>query len=101
MSTSPRSSPIWLSCSMSSAAKSSVARWRSICWAEPAIEALDQAIAARRPAPGSIIRHSDRGVQYACAEYATRLAAHGIRPSMSRVGNPYDNAKADRFMRTL
>jgi putative transposase len=69
--------------------------------AELAIEALDQAIAARRPAPGSIIHHSDRGVQYACAEYAARLAAHDIQPSMSRVGNPYDNAKAERFMRTL
>lgn len=69
--------------------------------AELAIEALDQAIAARRPRPGSVIHHSDRGVQYACAEYAARLAAHEIQPSMSRVGNPYDNAKAERFMRTL
>ncbi|SJM34503.1 IS3 element protein InsF [Mesorhizobium delmotii] len=40
-------------------------------------------------------------MQYACAEYAARLAAHDILPSMSRVGNPYDNAKAERFMRTL
>jgi len=69
--------------------------------ADLAIEALDQAIAARRPAPGSVIHHSDRGVQYACAEYAARLAAHNIQPSMSRIGNPYDNAKAERFMRTL
>lgn len=69
--------------------------------AELAIEALDQAIAARRPAPGSVIHHSDRGVQYACAEYAARLAAYDIQPSMSRIGNPYDNAKAERFMRTL
>jgi hypothetical protein len=50
-------------------------------------DALDQAIAARRPRPGSVIHHSDRGVQYACAEYAARLAAHEIQPSMSRVGN--------------
>jgi len=69
--------------------------------AELAIEALDQAIASRRPAPYSVIHHSDRGVQYACAEYAARLAAHSIQPSMSRIGNPYDNAKAERFMRTL
>ncbi|WP_352911871.1 integrase core domain-containing protein [Mesorhizobium sp. M0923] len=40
-------------------------------------------------------------MQYACAEYASRLAAHRIQPSMSRIGNPYDNAKAERFMRTL
>jgi transposase InsO family protein len=69
--------------------------------AELAIEALDMAIAARRPGPGSLIHHSDRGVQYACGDYAARLKAHDIEPSMSRVGNPYDNAKAERFMRTL
>lgn len=69
--------------------------------AELAIAALDQALRARRPSPGSVIHHSDRGVQYACADYAARLAAHHIQPSMSRIGNPYDNAKAERFMRTL
>jgi putative transposase len=69
--------------------------------AELAIEALDMAIAARRPASGSLIHHSDRGVQYACGDYSARLKAHDIEPSMSRVGNPYDNAKAERFMRTL
>ena len=69
--------------------------------AELAIEALDMAIATRRPAPGSLIHHSDRGVQYACGDYAARLKAYDIEPSMSRVGNPYDNAKAERFMRTL
>jgi transposase InsO family protein len=66
-----------------------------------AIAALDMAITARRPAPHSLIHHSDRGVQYACGDYAKRLKAHEIAPSMSRVGNPYDNAKAERFMRTL
>ena len=66
-----------------------------------AVEALEMAIAARQPAPGSLIHHSDRGVQYACAAYADILVAHDIRPSMSRVGNPYDNAKAERFMRIL
>lgn len=69
--------------------------------AELAIAALDMAIAARRPAPGSLIHHSDRGVQYACGDYVALLAQHDITPSMSRVGNPYDNAKAERFMRTL
>jgi putative transposase len=66
-----------------------------------ATAALTMAIAARRPAPGSLIHHSDRGVQYACSEYSTLLAAHDIQPSMSRVGNPYDNAKAESFMKTL
>jgi transposase InsO family protein len=66
-----------------------------------AITALEMAIKERQPAPGSVIHHSDRGVQYACREYAQVLAAHGIQPSMSRVGNPYDNAKAESFMKTL
>jgi putative transposase len=65
-----------------------------------AIEALDMALAARAPKPG-LIHHSDRGVQYACAAYGERLEARGLRVSMSRAGNPYDNAKAERFMRTL
>jgi putative transposase len=69
--------------------------------AELAITALDMAIAARRPPPGSLIHHSDRGVQYACGDYTARLRAHDIQPSMSRVGNPYDNAKAESFMKTL
>lgn len=66
-----------------------------------AITALEMAIKARHPAPGSLIHHSDRGVQYACREYTDVLAAHNIQPSMSRVGNPYDNAKAESFMKTL
>ena len=65
-----------------------------------AIQALSQALAARQPTPG-LIHHSDRGVQYACADYLTLLAEHGIQPSMSRAGNPYDNAKAESFMKTL
>jgi transposase InsO family protein len=66
-----------------------------------AVAALQVALTARDPRPGTLIHHSDRGVQYACAEYAARLAEHGIRPSMSRVGSPYDNAKAESFMKTL
>ncbi|MFO1071106.1 MAG: IS3 family transposase, partial [Geminicoccaceae bacterium] len=66
-----------------------------------AIAALTMAIEARRPKPFSLIHHSDRGVQYACGDYADLLAAYRITPSMSRTGNPYDNAKAERFMRTL
>jgi putative transposase len=66
-----------------------------------AIAALTMALAARRPAPGSLIHHSDRGVQYACGDYTALLAANDIQPSMSRIGNPYDNAKAESFMKTL
>jgi transposase InsO family protein len=66
-----------------------------------ATAALDMAIKERQPAPDSLIHHSDRGVQYACGEYTSILETHGIQPSMSRVGNPYDNAKAESFMKTL
>ena len=59
------------------------------------------AITARQPTQGALIHHSDRGVQYACTEYTEILAAHDIQLSMSRVGNPYDNAKAESFMKTL
>jgi transposase InsO family protein len=66
-----------------------------------AIEALDMALATRNPAPESLIHHSDRGVQYASNDYVARLSARGIAVSMSRVANPYDNAKAESFMKTL
>src|SRR5262245_18672616 len=59
------------------------------------------ALAARRPRADTLIHHSDRGVQYACADYTACLAQHAIQASMSRVGNPYDNAKAESFMKTL
>jgi transposase InsO family protein len=66
-----------------------------------ALEALDQALAARQPQPESLIHHSDRGVQYACSDYVGRLEGRKIAISMSRPGNPYDNAKAESFMKTL
>jgi putative transposase len=66
-----------------------------------AVEALDHALADRKPRPASLIHHSDRGVQYASTEYRQRLAGYDITVSMSRPGNPYDNAKAESFMKTL
>jgi len=66
-----------------------------------AIEALDMAITARNPAPDTLIHHSDRGVQYASLDYRQRLDTRAIAVSMSRVANPYDNAKAESFMKTL
>ena len=65
-----------------------------------AVAALRRALALRRPAPG-LVHHSDRGIQYACREYVHVLQEHGIVPSMSRPGNPYDNAKCESFIRTL
>lgn len=65
-----------------------------------ALAALRKALELRRPAPG-LVHHSDRGVQYASKEYIHLLLEHGIAPSMSRAGNPYDNAKCESFMKTL
>lgn len=65
-----------------------------------AIEALAMALDKRRPRD-RLIHHSDRGIQYASHEYMALLRANNIRPSMSRAGNPYDNAKAESFMKTL
>jgi putative transposase len=58
------------------------------------------ALKMRRPALG-LIHHSDQGVQYASGEYVTRLESLGARISMAAVGNPYENAKAESFFRTL
>lgn len=65
-----------------------------------AIAALKIAIARRRP-PRGCIHHSDRGSQYAAEAYRKILARHGLIGSMGRRGNPYDNAKAESFMKTL
>ncbi|MFN2498843.1 MAG: IS3 family transposase, partial [Pyrinomonadaceae bacterium] len=62
--------------------------------------ALEMALAARQPGPG-LVHHSDRGVQYASAEYVAVLQQHQIVPSMSRPANPYDNASCESFMKTL
>jgi len=65
-----------------------------------AVAALRIAIERRCPSPG-LVHHSDRGSQYASGIYRGMLAAHEIVGSMSRRGNPYDNAKAESFMKTL
>jgi putative transposase len=68
--------------------------------ARHSVAALARAIALRRPLPGCVF-HTDRGVQYVAAEHRALLAAHGFTGSMSRRGNPTDNAKAESFMKTL
>ncbi|MGH9477560.1 MAG: IS3 family transposase [Terriglobales bacterium] len=64
------------------------------------IEALQMALRRRKPAPG-LVHHSDRGVQYAATNYTDLLKANGIEISMSRKGNPWDNAQCESFMKTL
>jgi putative transposase len=64
------------------------------------LTALRQALAERQPLPG-LVHHSDRGLQYASAEYVQALREHGIELSMSRAGNPYDNATCESWIKTL
>ena len=64
------------------------------------LAALDMAYRRRKP-PKGLIFHSDRGVQYAARAYRERLDAYGIRQSMSRRGDPYDNAVAENFFSCL
>jgi transposase InsO family protein len=62
--------------------------------------ALEAAIGERQPPPG-LVHHSDRGVQYASADYVRLLQKHQMIPSMSRPANPYDNASCESFLKTL
>jgi transposase InsO family protein len=65
-----------------------------------AMAALRMAIEKRKPDAG-VIHHSDQGVQYASNEYIDELKRHGFQISMSRKGNPYDNAMMESFFKTL
>jgi putative transposase len=65
-----------------------------------ALRALKKAIASRRP-PAGVVHHSDQGVQYGSRHYMQALREHGMLPSMSRPGNPYDNATCESFLKTL
>jgi transposase InsO family protein len=65
-----------------------------------AVSALRHALATR-VAGSRLVHHSDRGAQYASTAYTGLLGDHGVRISMSRRGNPYDNAQAESFMKTL
>jgi putative transposase len=65
-----------------------------------ALDALQMALWRRKPSPG-LLHHSDRGVQYAAADYQRLLAKHGIECSMSRKGNCWDNACVESFFSTL
>jgi putative transposase len=67
---------------------------------ELALGALRKAIGCRRPKPG-LIHHTDRGCQYVSADYRELLRRHGMRPSMSRAGDCWDNAVAESFFASL
>ena len=68
--------------------------------AELAVSALRMALLERKPQPG-LVHHSDRGLQYASGNYTELLKQHQAQISMSRKGNPYDNAACESFMKTL
>jgi transposase InsO family protein len=68
--------------------------------AELAVTALRMALSNRTLRLG-LVHHSDQGVQYASRDYTELLKEHSIRISMSRRGNPYDNARAESFIKTL
>jgi len=65
-----------------------------------AVAALCMALIERKPAP-CLVHHSDRGVQYASQDYTEMLKRHHATISMSRKGNPYDNAACESFMKSL
>ena len=67
---------------------------------ELTLGALRMALERRLPAPG-LVHHSDRGIQYASGDYTGLLKQRQITISMSRKGNPYDNAFCESFMKTL
>ena len=73
--------------------------WESLA-AQGALQALARAM-VKRGYPRGVIHHSDRGIQYACAEYRRQLQRHGLIASMSRKGNCYDNAAMEAFWSTL
>jgi transposase InsO family protein len=64
------------------------------------LRALDRAI-ANRSVPIGVVHHSDQGVQYACGDYVEQLLTQGFRISMSRKASPWENAKAESFIKTL
>ena len=66
------------------------------------LDALEMAFDSRKAMSlAGLIHHSDQGVQYASNDYVDALHARGVQISMSRKGNPYDNAKAESFMKTF
>lgn len=77
-----------------------VVGWALSRWIDTrlSLAALERALATRPP---PLIHHADRGVQYAAAAYVDRLRGLGVRISMSAVGNPYENAQAESFFKTL
>jgi transposase InsO family protein len=64
------------------------------------LNALSMAYWQRKP-PKGLLHHSDRGSQYACPEYQSRLEQYGMQASMSRKGDCWDNAPTERFFRSL
>jgi putative transposase len=93
------------SCMLQSSSTPTAAKWwagrRMITSERSSLSALEMALSGRDVIAGSLVQHSDRGIQCAFADYITRLEAARIQPSMSRGRCPYDNAMAKSFMKAL
>jgi putative transposase len=96
-----RSAFVYLACILDAFSRRCVGwhLWRDMT-TQLTLAALRRAIEQRDPPPG-LIHHSDRGVQYASHDYVEQLKQIDAQISMSSVGNPYDNAKAESFFKTL
>ncbi len=92
---------VYLACMLDAFSRRCIG-WELAPWLDTrlTLAALERALNERQPAPG-LIHHSDHGVQYASSAYVERLQAAGAQMSMAAVGNPYDNAKAESFFKTL
>lgn len=92
---------VYLACILDAFSRRCVG-WELAPWLDSRLTlvALERALTARQPAPG-LIHHSDQGVQYASSAYVERLQQVGARISMAAVGNPYENAQAESFFKTL
>jgi transposase InsO family protein len=92
---------VYLACMLDAFSRRCIG-WELAPWLDTrlTLAALERALNERQPAPG-LIHHSDHGVQYASSAYVERLQAAGAQMSMAAVGNPYDNAMAESFFKTL
>jgi len=92
---------VYLACVLDAWSRRCVS-WQLSRWIDTdlTLAALERALVTRLPAPG-LIYHSDRGVQYASGDYVVRLNGVGVKISMAADGNPYENAQAESFFKTL
>ena len=98
----PRAGSTWQPSSTHGTARSSAGRMSERITEKLVVDALEQAVGREDPpADFSLVFHDDQGVQYTSRAFQRCLESHGIAQSMSRPGNPWDNALAESFFKTL